>query len=1532
MLPLDNANVQTNSASLENSVKTNDNVPVLTNDHEIVHNCDIDIVVVDAIDNETCNSVNANVDAAAPAENSVNIEAVAHVENVAGVEAAAPAENIVDVKAAGPAENISNVDDGSENVSGLQENFKSDSGTLPELSTASTSPSAVHDVSDDKNSSQVTQVTQPDKSCEDSNESPQGLSAVNETIFSSDPNSSDPRIFDNHLRIQVGKHNIGALVDTGATVSCISNALLNKLHPKSVQYFKSDITCISGVGGKKHAISDLVQIEFQCSNQTFSHKFYALHNPYMLILGMDFITKHNAKLDFENSTIELGGELFDLTPPPSRSTLVKVIEDTLIQAYCAQDVSVNMSKKPTSHFSLTEPISSLGRKFPDLSVVEGLVSSHNTICRLVNDSDSAIVVPKGTVVAVARSVSVNCVTEVGDFIEPDDDGSEDSVECELEAKVSESHVPPEQAPVMKDRLFSNLARFTKSNLENLGDHYKNTHTVTTGSFSANSQRHYRAAPKMQREIDEQIHKLLKQGLIEPSLSEWRSPVVMVRKRDSSYRFACDYRLLNARTEKQSYPMPRLEDVWDLIGEAKPQYFSVLDLASGFWQIRMDPETKHKASFVTRSGQYTWNRMPFGLRNAPITFQKTMNEVLGDLINKTCIVYIDDIIVWSKDFDSHMLHLQQIFDRLEQANLTLKASKCQFAVERVKYLGHILSRTGVEPDPDKIAIVETYPAPKNPKQVRQFLGLTNYYRRFVKNYGDITKPLHNLTKKNEPFVWSDKCKESFETLKRALTSSPCLAYPDMEKPFILTTDASTVALSYILSQKQDNVEHVIAYAGRALRGAELNYGITELEALAVVEGFRHFHTYLYGTNTTTVITDHAALVYIKNNTKIQGRVARWAILMQNYEYNVVHRKGKDNTNADALSRIDYPPDKQDNDTTDPDLAPRHADVFATEAETRQPWTQYEFVYDSDDDVDECDDKCNELSGRLGPHCVLPINDVDIVTLQQDCPEIGPFYKYHKSGILPDDVAMARRIAFTSDQYGLANNVLYHFYQPRTRNAYKATKSVAQIVIPKQLRYNILSDYHDSIVGGGHSGFDRTREAILQKYYWPGMTSDILDYQQSCLKCQRAKDIRQKRPPLQPLPVVGLHKRWHMDFIGPIRNGYDGSKYILLLVDSFSRWPEAFCLPSADAVTVAKVLFKEIFTRYGAPAVLVSDRGPQFMSSLVNNLSQLFHVKRSMTSPYHPQTNAACERFNSFLLAALRTYVRDDQADWPDMVPGILMAYRHTPAHRSTEFSPYFLCFNQTMRLPIDTAINPDIMDVSLPFREDMSKFLKFVQLGRSVAEENILRHQQQNKQIYDRNSADPTFEIGDLVWRHDPRVPVGYSKKLRAQWVGPYRVCELGPNFTYRLRHAETNQVLDSYINATRLKLASTAEESAIRVMHQRYLERMNLQNRQVQGRQDPANTGQTAINGEAPTRDGQPDNDDVDDDDDEDSQVNGEVTKVVKITRNNKGKWFHVKFKDIPGLHWRLEGFVEIPDHLLQECLRRYTWSGKPRKRKRKKL
>ena len=426
--------------------------------------------------------------------------------------------------------------------------------------------------------------------------------------------------------------------------------------------------------------------------------------------------------------------------------------------------------------------------------------------------------------------------------------------------------------------------------------------IDTGNAEPIALRYYRTSPKMQRIIDEEIESLLKHGFIEPSTSEWRSPVVMIPKKDGTYRMATDFRKINSVIKTQNFPIPRLEDVWDLIGESKPTVFSCLDLQSGFYQLKMDESTKHKSSFVTRNGQFLWNRVPFGMKTSPVAFCKTLTTALKGLLNTCCIVYVDDILCFSKDLESHKRDLQLIFDRLEKAGLTLKTDKCQFAKPSVKYLGHILSAEGVTPNPEKIEIIKNYPRPANVKQVRQFLGLSQYYRRFQKNYSKIAKPLHSLTQKDVEWNWTEECQAAFEQLRTNLIEPPILAYPDLNKPFILTTDASDVSIGYILSQKDENSrERVIAYGGRALRQAEKNYSVCDKEGLAVFCGFKAYNSYLYG-NFTTVYTDNRAIKYIKDNMKMTGRVARWAIELQNYDYEVIHKKGVLNTNADAISRM------------------------------------------------------------------------------------------------------------------------------------------------------------------------------------------------------------------------------------------------------------------------------------------------------------------------------------------------------------------------------------------------------------------------------------------------------------------------------------------------------------------------------------------------------------------------------------------------------------------------------------------------------
>ena len=758
----------------------------------------------------------------------------------------------------------------------------------------------------------------------------------------------------------------------------------------------------------------------------------------------------------------------------------------------------------------------------------------------------------------------------------------------------------------------------------------------------------------------------------------------------------------------------------------------------------------------------------------------------------------------------------------------------------------------------------------------------------------------MTKKDVDWKWDDKCQQSFEQLRDGLVSAPTLAYADMNEPFILTTDASNVAIGYILSQKINGVEHVIAYAGRALRKSELNYGITDKEGLAIVEGFRHFHTYLFG-NITTVITDHSALSYIQKHSNLSGRVARWALELLNYDFTVVHRKGSDNTNADALSRLENLPTENPQEVYN---LPPNDEVFITdtcdslEKEDMREWIII-------DDAPLC-----ETSMTIH-------QSIDIVKEQKECPEIGPIYEYIKTGNIPENSKFTASFLDSSDQFGIRDNVLIHMYRPRTKNIKAYKPVITQTVVPKSLRKTLLSEYHDSLIGGGHQGFDRTYEAIKNKYYWPRMYEDIREYQKSCLKCQKASNHMKKPPPLHPLPVSGLFQRWHMDFLGPLPASKCGKKYILLVCDSFSRWCEAFALPAADSKTVAKVLYSEIFTRYGAPRTLVSDRGQHFMSTLVKALCDIFGTKRNMTSPYHPASNSVCERMNSFIVKSLRSYVRPDQSDWPAILPGIMMAYRHTPASRSTEFSPFYLLFGQAMNTPLDTEIRSTLPDVSTQFRPDIKAILDNVKLSRDIATENIERNQQKNKLYYDRNTKAPQFAIGDLVWLHNPATPVGLSRKLRSRWVGPYTVCEIGPNHTYRLRHYNTHIVTDTLMNAGRLKHAVLHDHSAIRNDVQ--VDRQADQSTDANQR-----NGHHINQDEAPQTDSQPVPNNAHDPLDT-------VEKVVDLSRNNKGKWYRVKLVGKPGTKWYLEGAIDIPQEMIDACLKYRTWQGKRRKRKTKK-
>jgi hypothetical protein len=424
------------------------------------------------------------------------------------------------------------------------------------------------------------------------------------------------------------------------------------------------------------------------------------------------------------------------------------------------------------------------------------------------------------------------------------------------------------------------------------------HEISTGEAKPIKQPPRRLPIHQRSEAEQQIKDMLERRVIEESNSPWSSPIVLVKKKDGSTRFCVDYRRLNEVTHKDAYPLPKIDESLD--GLSGSQWFSTLDLAAGYWQVEVDPNDRPKTAFTTGTGLFQFRVMPFGLCNAPSTFERLMENVLKGLQWDTCLIYLDDLIIHSVTFDNQICRLREVFDRLRMANLILKPKKCNLFCSEVSYLGHVVSNKGIHTDPTKIEAVKEWPVPNNLKEVRSFVGLCSYYRRFIKNFSKIARPLHKLTEVNQVFTWSQECMDSFCSLQHSLISAPILAYPNPVSRYILDTDASDFGIGAVLSQVQDGQERVIAYASKSLSRSERRYCVTRKELLAIVKFVKHFKHYLYGQR-FLVRTDHGALRWLFNFKSPEGQVARWLETLSSFDFEIEHRAGRSHSNADGLSR-------------------------------------------------------------------------------------------------------------------------------------------------------------------------------------------------------------------------------------------------------------------------------------------------------------------------------------------------------------------------------------------------------------------------------------------------------------------------------------------------------------------------------------------------------------------------------------------------------------------------------------------------------
>ena len=925
---------------------------------------------------------------------------------------------------------------------------------------------------------------------------------------------------------------------------------------------------------------------------------------------------------------------------------------------------------------------------------------------------------------------------------------------------------PEQQQRAKDVIKKYSFLFAMGTLD-LGKTNLVKHKIELTDYTPIKDRYRRIPPHQYEEVRKHLKEMLDVGAIRRSNSPWASPVVLVRKKDGSLRFCIDLRKLNARTIKDAYSLPRIEDALDSLNGAC--IFTSLDLKSGYWQVELDESSIPLTAFtVGPLGFYECVRMPFGLTNAPATFQRLMESCLGELHLEWCIIYLDDIIIFSKNPDDHLTRLEGVFERLAKAGLKLKPSKCEFFRSSLKYLGHIVSKNGIATDPRKVKAILDWPRPKTVTEVRSFTGFTNYYRRFIKGYAKVARPLHELTsgengkKKHSKVQWTDRCQESFDSLKKICSESPVLAYADYAKPFVLHTDASTTGLGAVLYQKQeDGKERVIAYASRTLNRAERNYDAHKLEFLALKWAITdRFHEYLYGA-TFEVFTDNNPLTYILSTAKLDAMGHRWVASLGPYNFKLNYKPGKLNTDADSLSRINW-------QTVDPTQVRATMDL----AQVNRT-----IVLDP------------EVKGQQSVDSPFPGKALQVGLQvrkwrrrQQEDPEISKIlemmeqdtwstYKYTRL----DDESMKCYVKVRSE-LEVENELLYRRIRLKDQE-----EDTYQFVVPREYRLLALNLLHDQF---GHLGIDRTTVLATGRFYWPHMTEEIRKYIQNCERCVRFKQ-KPEISSLKPLKASYPLELVHMDFLR-IGGKNDKNANVLVITDHFTRYCQAYVTSNQQATTAAKVFINQFVTNYGYPEIILTDQAQAFNGKLYEAMCKEAKIKKIRTSPYRPQTNGQCERFNRTLMTMLGALPKEDKINWQDWVSTLVHAYNCTTT-RVTGFSPYFLMFGREPRIPADETFGVTFPQTRRQTVKNYVETLrKRLEWAYQTATEHIQKDVERRKLYYDRKSHCMNIVVGDIVLVRQK--VFGTTYKIEDRWEVPvYIVLEKHDDgMTYKIKKIGDN--------------------------------------------------------------------------------------------------------------------------------------------------